>query len=242
MSKPVEPSAISRDFNIYTSLWSSLNDAVVRPPIPGEPARSCLLLEVPGFSINPDNFDLEKFRKNPAVMSPAYATATLVDRVPAFSHYFYDTGSHISFYWKQLLETFSVVQNSEDNPTLKAKYENAIEMLYGGPSGYKNLQKTEFFRNLETLWARWEKEKNNLEKFRKICLKRQDWPENFELCAGPYVDKVDDAFREYENLRWQIMQYQASILQYTRGDVSIVLLQQRQGEVKEGLAKNGNLA
>lgn len=239
MAKPVN--AISRDFNIYKSLWSSINDAVVSPPIPGEQAKSCLLLQVPGFSINPVDFDVEKFRKDPTGMDPAYATATLVDKVPAFSHYFHDTGSHISFYWKQLLETFTVVQNSEDNPTLKAKYENAIEMLYGGPSGYKNLQKTELFENLETLRARWETEKSNLETFRKSCLKRQDWPENFELCAEPYMDRVNDAFTEYDNLRGQIMQYQAAIFQYTRGDASILLLQQRQGEAKESVAKYENL-
>ena len=227
MAKPCRQS----DFNIFKSLWSRINDAVIRPPIPGDPARDFLLMEMPGYSINPDVFDEDKFYENPNAMSPAYATALLVDKVPAFAPYFYDTGSHISFYWKQLVETFVIVDKSKVNQELKAKYDYAIEMLYGDLNGYKNQRKTELFKKLDTLRTEWHKAREELEKFRKKCQRKPDWPENFEPRVKPYVDRVDDTFTEYDNVQSQIEQYQAAIFQYTRGDLSILLLHQRQGEV-----------
>ena len=164
-------------------------------------------------------------------MSPAYATALLVDRIPAFAPFFYNTGSQISFHWKQLLETFVVINNSEYYPICKAKYHEAIEMLYGGSSGYKMQQKTELFKGLDTLRTKWEEAKDELQKVRaKFSQKGQDLPEKYELNMKPYMDRVDDAFSEYDSVRSQVKQYQAAIFQHTRGDLNILLFQQRQGK------------
>ena len=208
--------------SIFMCLWSEINKAV----IPDDENKSFLLLEMPGYPINSDLFNPEKFNDNPAVMSPAHATALLVDRVPAFARYFHDTGSQISFFWKQLLETYAIVKNPVDESIAKAKYDDAIEMLYGGQSGYCSMQKSEMYKNLDSLCDKWQKELNNLESYKKRCLRQG---ENFESNAGPYVERVDNAFVEYNNLKSQIKKYQAAIFEYTRGDLSTVLLQQRQG-------------
>ena len=223
--------SVESDFSIFKSLWSRINDAVVRPPIPGNPARDILLMEMPGYPINPDIFDVEKFRKNSAAMSPACATAMFVDRVPALAPYFYDTGSRISFYWEQLLKTSVIVDDCEDNPALKGKYDTAIEMLYGGQDEYKNNKKTELFNSLDMLRTEWQAAEDELEMFRMNCQTKINWPENYETHVKPYVDKIEDAFTEYDNVRSQIKQYQAAIFQYTRGDLSVLLMQQRQGKV-----------
>ena len=223
-------SAVS-DFNFFKSLWSRINDAVVRPPFPGDEAtKECLLIEMPGFSINPDNFDVENFRNNPSGMSPACATAKLVDRVPALAHYFYDTGCHVSFYWKQFLETFVVVNNPEDDPEVTSKYEDALEVLYGGSEGYRDLKKSEVFDRLDKLRDKWFVAKTKLEEFKRNCQKKIDWPENFESHVQLYLNKEEDAFIQYNNLRSQIALHQAAIYQFTKGDLSTLLMHQMQGE------------
>ena len=44
------------------------------------------------------------------------------------------------------------------------------------------------------------------------------------------MDRVDAAFSEYDSVRSQVEQYQAAIIQHTRGDLNILLFQQRQGK------------
>ena len=123
----------SEKSTIFMSLWSAINDAVVCPPFADDAhvVKNYLLLEMPGYPIDPDIFDEEEFKQNPKAMSPAYATALLVDRVPAFARYFHDTGSQISFYWKQLLQTHTIIGSSVANDSAtSAKYNEAIEVHF----------------------------------------------------------------------------------------------------------------
>ena len=225
-------STSSGDFDVFKSLWSNINDAVAPSPPQGVPAKACLLLESPGFSINPDAYDFAKF--NPGTMdSPDYVVSKLVDRVPSLAAQFYDTGSHISFYWNQLLTTFELEAGpDEDKADLKERYDKAIEMLYGGPEGYQKLQKTELFKNQDTLRDEWQKAKQEQNEFWRKCQQEDkgNWPRNYQQNATPYLQKVKQAFTQYSNLTAQIDQYQAAIFQYTRGDLTTVLQNQDAGE------------
>ena len=89
--------ASTDDFNIFKALWQNVNDVCAPPPPPGQPAKACFLMELPGFTINPDSFDSSKFDPK-TMVSPDMLVATLCDRVPALACYFYDTGNHISFF------------------------------------------------------------------------------------------------------------------------------------------------
>lgn len=218
------------DFNIFKALWININNAVVPPTPPGQPVKACLLLEQPGFSVNPDSLNPDKFDPSKE-MHPDRAKAMLADRVPALAPYFYDTGSHISFFWKQFLETFKLKWTPEDDEKLKAKYERAIKMLYGDEEGFINQKKTPFFEELEQLLKKWKVAKQERDKYYEHCQdkdEKKNWPENFQTGAGPEVDKMDQAYIEYENRKSQIEQCEAAIFQYTRGDLSRLLLEQAQ--------------
>ena len=92
--------------------------------------------------------------------------------------------------------------------------------------GYINSEKTHLYKNLDSLCNQWQKELNRLETFKK-----NSSSEDFELYAGPFVERVENAFAEYSNLKSLIRKYQAAMFEYTRGDLSVVLMQQRQGEL-----------
>ena len=181
----------TEDFDIFKSLWQNVNDVCAPPPPPGQPAKACFLMEMPGFSVDSDAFDPSKFDPK-TMVSPDMSVATLCDRVPAIARYFYDTGNHISFFWSQLMKTCilkPVEENGQD--TTKQKYEEALQMLYGGKEGY----------------------------------------ENYENNAGPYNEKVDAAYWEYNNLKMQVERYEAAIFRYATGDLSTVLLEQASGKM-----------
>ena len=221
--------SIIKDFNLITSLWDNISQATVPQPLPKQRPKTCLVMEMPGFSVNPDTYNPEKFDAK-KMIHPDRALAILADRVPALSPYFYDTGSHISFFWKQLLETHKLSLTPEDDPNLTANYKEAIKMLYGDDEGYIKQQKTGLFQNLEPLRTEWQKATEDEAKFWKTCQNENGWPENFQSHAGPYVERVDQAFTEYDNLKCQIEKYEAAIFQYTRGDLSRLLLEQAQGK------------
>lgn len=216
------------DFNMFQSLWTNINDATVPKPLPGQPPQAVFLMEMPGYSVDPDTYDLAKFEPDKK-MHPDRAVAMLVDRVPVLSPYFYDTGSHISFFWKQLVETFKLRYAPEDDPKLREKYIAAIKMLYGSEGAYIEQKKTKLFENLDSLRNNWLSTKEELDKFWKKCQTESGWPQNFQIQAGPYVQARDQAYTEYDNLKAQIEQYEAAIFQYTRGDLSRLMLQQAQG-------------
>ena len=217
------------DFNLYQSLWSNINDVCAPAPPPGAPAKAAFLMEMPGFSVDPDAYDPSKF--DPTKVSPDRATALLCDRVPALAQYFYDTGSHISAYWEQFLRTFKITGAPIDDPQLKKAYDNAIKMLYGGPEGYINQTKTPLYSQLDTLRQNWQKAMEEKNKFWAECQQNKDkWPENFEANAGPYVDKVNEAYTEYDNLKLQIENYEAVIFQYVSGDLSSLMLGQERSK------------
>ena len=126
-----------------------VNNVCVPPPPPGQSAKAFFLMEMPGFSIDPNAFDPSKFKPG-IMMSPDCATSSLCDRVPALAPCFYDTGNHISFFWDLLLETFTVEGDFiKKNSEVEARYERAIEMLYGSKEGYKNQEKTPFLYTRE---------------------------------------------------------------------------------------------
>ena len=217
------------DFDLYKSLWSNINDVCAPAPLPDAPAKGCFLMEMPGFSVDPDAFDPSKF--DPNKTSPDLATAILCDRVSAIAQYFYDTGSHISAYWEQFLRTFKIKDAPQDDPQLKKACDNAIEMLYGGPEGYINQTKTPLYSQLDTLRDNWQKAMEEKNKFWAECqANKDDWPENFEANAALYVDKVNEAYTEYDNLNLQIENYEAAIFQYVSGDLSTLMLERERSK------------
>lgn len=217
------------DYDIFKSLWDNINDICAPGPPPGAPAKACFLMEMPGFSIDPDAFDPSKF--DPAKMvSPSMATATLCDRVPAIARYFYDTGNHISFLWEQYLRTFAVKPAPpRQDETLKANYDEAIKMLYGSQEGYVNQTKTQLYKNLDPLRQAWQDAITRRNTFRSDCQTGKDkanWPANYEKNAGPYNDAVEQAYTDYNNLRLQIEKYEAAIFAYVSGDLTTMMLRQ----------------
>ena len=205
-------------------LWSRINYEVLGTAL--DPAKQILVMETPGFSVDPDLFDEEKFQSNPGVdvLSPQYATATLVDRVPACARFFNDTGSRVSFNWKQLMETIVIIDEAEDDLAVKAKYDEAIEVLYGGQIGYRKLQKTEYFEMLDTLRENYYREKDKLEQIRKRENELHDVPELT-------VHHQEMEVAEYHNRKSQIEKHQAAILKYTSEDPSVLLMIRRRGKV-----------
>ena len=112
-------------------------------------AKACLLLESPGFSITSDYYDEDSYQKkytsDHSRPSPDYLTAQLCDKVPALSDYYYDTGDHISFKWRQLLQTYWLTYRPADDRNLKERYEKAIEMLY---VNYAKQEKTQLYKEV----------------------------------------------------------------------------------------------
>ena len=218
-------SSSREDFNVLKTLWCQVNDVCVPPPPPGQPAKAFFLMESPGFSVDPDAYDPAKF--NPGtMMSPDCATATLCDRVPALAPYFYDTGNHISFFWDMLLKTFTIEGDfDKKNVEVEARYKRALDMLYGGKEGYMRQEKTPFYQGLKKLRSEWKSAEKKREHFRLECMeKKKFWPGNFEKGAAPYVDAVEQAYTEYNNLSLQIEKYESAIFAYAMGDLNTVLL------------------
>lgn len=210
----------TRDSDVLRSLWANVSTVCVSPPTPGELNKECFLMEMPGFSVDPDAFDPLKF--NPAtMMSPECAIASLCDRVPALARFFYDTGDHISSYWKVLLDTFTIESDSEKNAELKARYDEAIEVLYGSLDGYINQQKTPLFLSLDKLREQWEAAKKKKDYFEKIMRKGE---------KNPFNNAVEEAYTEYENLKLKIQNYKATILAYNVKDLYSILLEQASSE------------
>ena len=222
--------ASDSDFDIFKSLWEIVYDLTVPKPGPGEPAKACLLMELPGFSIDPNAFDPSKF--NPRTMvSPGMAIATLCDRIPAIALYFYDTGNHISFLWNQLLKTFILKPLSEKmDKATQQRYEEALDALYGGQKGFTLQVKTPFFSRLDVLREAWQDAMTERVKFRAKCLEdKANWPQNFEIGAGPYNEREEAARREYYDLKLQVERYEAAIYSYAARDLTTVLLEQESG-------------
>ena len=224
----------SDDFDVLKTLWSKVNEVCVPPPPPGEQPKALFLMEMPGFSVDPDAYDPTKF--NPGnMMSPECAAASLCDRVPALASYFYDTGNHISFYWKLLLQTFTIEGEFEKkNADIEARYQKAIQMLYGSEDGYVKQEKTQLFKNLEVLRKNWDTTVHALKDYKTECQTGSDkknWPGNYETQAAPLVDAVEQAFTEYNNLRLQIEKYESAIFAYSTGDLNTVLLEQENSKI-----------
>lgn len=215
----------AEDLNIFKSLWENINDVCAPPPPPGEPAKACFLMELPGFSIDPDAFDVSKFKTTE--LSPDHATALLCDRIPAIARYYYDTGNRISTFWEMLLKNFRI----EPDPTggashLEQAYEKAIKMLYGSKDNYVNGVKTKFYSLVDTLREEYEAEVKKDTDFRNECQqKKDDWPENYERGVAPIKDSVQSAFTRYNNQRMQVQRYEAAIYAYAAGDLSTRVLQ-----------------
>ena len=213
------------DFNALETLWSQVNDICVPPQPPGQPAKAFLLLESPGFSVDPNAYDPTKFKEG-IMMSPECAASSLCDRVPALAPFFYDTGNHISFFWKMLLETFTIEGDfDQKNAEIKARYEKAIKMLYGSEESYIQQEKTPLFQGRTKLRDSWKTAMAKKEGFKTQCEKdHANWPGNYEEGAAPYVDAVDEAYTEYNNLRLQIQKYESAIFAYSMGDLNTVLM------------------
>ena len=220
----------SDELDVFKSLWENINDVCSPPPPPNMPAKSCFLMETPGFTVDPDAFDPSKF--TPTKRHPDLTTANLCDRVPAIAPYFYDTGNHISFFWKQLLQTFKIKPDAPgEDENLKQQYDEALMMLYGGPEGYVNQKKTPLYSNVDVLRKTWEEKKQEEAEFRNECQKdEENWPSNFEKGAGPYREAVDQAYGEYNNLKLQIERYEAAIYAYASGDLKTMMQEQAIGE------------
>ncbi|CAI8030472.1 hypothetical protein GBAR_LOCUS17281, partial [Geodia barretti] len=217
----------SNDFDVLKTLWTQVNNVCVPPPPPGQSAKAFFLMEMPGFSVDPNAFDPSKFKPG-IMMSPDCATASLCDRVPALAPYFYDTGNHISFFWNMLLETFTVEGDfDKKNADVLARYERAIEMLYGSKEGYIKQEKTPLYQGMSKLRDEWKRAERNKDNFKKKCMEdEENWPGNYEKGAAPFVDAVEQAYTEYNNLSLQIDKYESAIFAYAIGDLNTVLLDQ----------------
>ena len=221
------------DFDVLKTLWDNINGICCPAPPPGQDAKALFLMELPGFSVDPDNFNDATF--NPAtMMSPECARASLCDRIPAFAPYFYDTGNHITFFWKMFLETFALKSDTVENKPnadLEARYKKAIEMLYGSFEGYIKQEKTPLFQGVTKLREVWQTARDDLNAFKQKCKdNRKNWPANYEQGAAPYVEAVDQAYTEYNNLKLQIENYEAVIFAYAMGDLNTVLMAQETSE------------
>lgn len=223
---------MSEDFNVVRTLWTQINEICCPPPPPGEDPKAFFLMESPGFSVDPTAYDRHKF--DPAkMMSPDCAVASLCDRIPALASFFYDTGNHISYFWKIFLETFTIKGSSkEKNAEVKARYDEAIKMLYGSPEGYIKQEKTQLYQGLEKLRDKWDAAKKKQDHFKSEMRKdKKRWPGNYETNAATYVDAVEEAYTEYNNLKLQIEKYEASIFAYAMGDLNTVLLDQANSKI-----------
>ena len=222
--------SVTQDTSFLKTIWSRISAVCVPPSPPDEPAKMCFLMEMPGFSIDPDAFDKLKFDPH-TMMSPECATASLCDRVPTLAPYFYDTGDHISFYWKLLLETFTVEDKLEKNTELDADYEKAIKMLYGSPDAYVCQQKTSLYLGLDKLREQWEATVKVRDDFKKEMQRdTSNWPGNYEKCAAPFIAAVEDAYTKYNNLRLQIQKYEDTIFSYAGEDLNTLLMKQANSE------------
>lgn len=230
MSDTLPYDSPTQDFDILKSLWSSISEVCVSPPSSNEPAKECFLMETPGFSVDPGAFDPLEFDPR-TMMSPECATASLCDRVPALAPYFYDTGDHISSYWKVFLETFFVQGAGENDADEKARYDKAIEMLYGSLDGYINQQKTSLYLSLDTLREEWEVAERKRADFEKMMRRdTENWPDNYHQHAGPYIDAVEEAYDKYDDLRQEIQGYKDTIFAYETEDIHAILLDQASSE------------
>lgn len=219
----------NQDFDIFETLWTSINDICAPPPPPGKPAKACFLMELPGFTVDPKNFDPETFDPS-TMLSPGCSVATLCDRIPALASYFYDTGERISSTYKIFMETFTIEttpQQHEESEDLKERYDEAIKMLYGDQQGYIKQTKTPLFENLDKLHKKWEEAQAAKEEFRNNCREdKKDWPGNYERGVGPYVEAWKQAYTAYENLKQVIEKCQAAIHAYNTGDLTTVIQEQ----------------
>ena len=121
----------------------------------------CVLMEMPGFSVDPSSFDIIES------IYRVYAVVLLTHRVLALTPYFYDTGSHISFYWRQLWG------KPENDVALKARYEKAVKMLYGDEQGYIEKKNTKLFQQLERLHKQWQDAMEEQAAFWKKCIEEK---------------------------------------------------------------------
>ena len=221
------------DFDVLKTLWVKINEVCVPTPPSGQTPKSFFLMEMPGFSVDPDSFDPAKFDSG-TMMSPECATASLCDRVPAFAPYFYDTGNHISFFWELLLETYTIQGNFEQKQAeVETRYKKAIKMLYGSEDDYIHQRKTPLYQGLDELRENWIQTKANLEEKKRVWEEdKENWPGNYEKGAAPYIEAVEQAYTEYNNLNLQISKYEAAIFAYSMGDLNTVLLEQEISKLK----------
>ena len=61
---------------------------------------------------------------------------------------------------------------------------------------------------------------------KKMQEDEKNWPGNYEKGAAPYVDAVEEAYTEYNNLNLQIDKYESAIFAHAMGDLNTVLLDQ----------------
>ena len=216
----------SGDLDILKSLWENINDICVPPSPPGTPANACFLMEMPGFAIDPDAFDVSKFTVDQ--MSPDLAKATLCDRVPFVARSFYDTGNRISFLWRNFLQTFVIEPDRKDADKLrKQNYDKAIEALFGSRDGFIQQKKTPFYERVDTLREKWEKAKEKEAQFRNKCQKdTANWPENFKRGVGPYRSEVDERYSEYHSVKVIVDKHEAAIYAYASEDLSGMMREQ----------------
>lgn len=220
----------AEDLNIFQSLWENINDLCAPPPPPGEPAKACFLMELPGFSIDPDAFDVTKFSES--TLSPDHSTAVLCDRIPALARYFYDSGYRISKYWETLLEYFRIEPDpAEGRDHLLQSYKKAIRMLYGSTDNYVNGVKTKFYSLVDTLREEYEAAVKKDTDFRHKCQQDKDnWPMNYQTGVGSIKDEVTSAYTRYNTQRLQVRRYEAAMYAYAAGDLSGLLVQASDGE------------
>jgi hypothetical protein len=97
-------------------------------------------------------------------------------------------------------------------------------MLY---VNYAKQEKTQLYKKVDTLLEKWQEAMRNKERFYQECVGDNDEDGKgatyFETNAGPYIEEVEQALSEYEQLKRQIRNYEAAIYEYTSGDLGVVV-------------------
>ena len=100
-------------------------------------------------------------------------------------------------------------------------------MLYGSQEGYIKQEKTPLYQGVAKLRKKWQDAMHLQADFKKRMQEdKKNWPGNYEKGAAPYVDAVEEAYTEYNNLNLQIDKYESAIFAHAMGDMNTVLLDQ----------------
>jgi hypothetical protein len=215
-------SATQEDADVFKLFWQKLNDMLTPQWASfndGDLPTQLFLMEMPGFSVNGDDFSEEAWRRNDySGSSPDYLSFQLVDTAPSFANYFVDSGFRISKMWAQFMLN-AKTESPHDDPVREARYRDAVSRLYDENFAPRPIQKTR-----QALLDAWEAAFDEAIDNRYTCLVRGNQAP--DLCAQKAViwaEEVTAAWFAYETLNRDLMGTQSQILQLQSNDLHLLL-------------------